>query len=87
MFKSLSRVLALSAAVSTLMAGSIRALDLKTGGGPGRVRSFTAGRSKYVPHVGKKERARFARWPDGKMHVTGHERRAMANVADFRLAA
>lgn len=33
-------------------------------------------RSKYMPHIGAKERRRYIGWPDGPMHVTGHERRA-----------
>lgn len=34
------------------------------------------GGSRYMPHIGAKERARHAGKPDGPMHVTGHERRA-----------
>lgn len=33
-----------------------------------RTRSATAGRSKYMPHLGTKERARHAGKPDGLMH-------------------
>lgn len=31
--------------------------------------------SRYMPHIGAKERARHAGKPDGPMHVTGHDRR------------
>lgn len=33
-----------------------------------RTRSLRAGRSKYMPHLGVKERARHAGKPDGAMH-------------------
>lgn len=32
--------------------------------------------SRYMPHIGAKERARHAGKPDGPMHVTGWQRRA-----------
>lgn len=32
--------------------------------------------SKYMPHIGEKQRARDAFWPDGPMHWTPHEHRA-----------
>lgn len=41
-----------------------------------RTRQDRRGRSKYMPHIGAKERARHAGKPDGPMHVTGHQRRA-----------
>ena len=33
-----------------------------------RTRSARAGKSKYMPHLGAKERARHAGKPDGLMH-------------------
>ena len=39
----------------------------------GGFRTRTGGRSKYAPHIGKKEAARHAGKPDGKMHLTPHE--------------
>ena len=32
--------------------------------------------SRYMPHIGAKERARHAGKPEGAMHVTGHQRMA-----------
>lgn len=40
-------------------------------------RKFGGGRSKYLPHIGRKEAARHAGKPDGKMHLTPHEARAL----------
>lgn len=42
-----------------------------------RTRSHLAGRSKYMPRLGAKERARHAGKPDGLMHLTPHEHRAV----------
>lgn len=70
------RGLSLGVAAMSLMAGSLRAFEMKTQGHERRARSFTAGRSKYTPHIGNKERARHAGKPDGPMHGLPLLRRA-----------
>lgn len=42
-----------------------------------RTRSSRAGKSKYQPHIGIKERARHQGKPNGAMHLTPHEHRAL----------
>ena len=46
------------------------------GGYGSRDADYYLGRSRYRPHIGKKEAARHAGKPDGKMHLTPHEARA-----------
>lgn len=55
---------------------SVSALEQHPGSALHQTGRTLNGGSRWMPHIGAKQRAKTAHRPDGPMHVTGHQRRA-----------